>query len=267
LYSCTGSDFPDRLCVRADNGDDDHDRSQARDSHNAARDGRGHARGCRDENSAGSSSRNENGCTWTELCLDDRVLALDRSGLCMGSGQLGGTSQTSSRLGGRPMGAPARRLGLYCWSLAGLSEHATFRLRKVSARFLVRGRARNFPRSGIIWSVQVGTLWNDPSFGSEPVKPTCQFEKKQFPKTDCFFHSGMGEWRGYSWPYDGDEGSEFRRFHDFSRKFLIESARERTKEMVVFAIVVLASAWPVIYMIVTVVKLLLKGRLLANARS
>lgn len=38
------------------------------------------------------------------------------------------------------------------------------------------------------------------------------------------------------------------------------SARERATEMVVFALVVLASAWPVIYMVITVVKLLLKGR-------
>lgn len=44
----------------------------------------------------------------------------------------------------------------------------------------------------------------------------------------------------------------------------MESARERAKEMVVFAIVVLASAWPVIYMVVTVVKLLSKGRPLDN---
>jgi hypothetical protein len=41
---------------------------------------------------------------------------------------------------------------------------------------------------------------------------------------------------------------------------LIESARERTKEAVVFAAVVVASAWPVIYMVVSVVQLLLKGR-------
>ena len=38
------------------------------------------------------------------------------------------------------------------------------------------------------------------------------------------------------------------------------SAHERATEMVAFAFVVLASAWPVIYMVITVVKLLLKGR-------
>jgi len=40
----------------------------------------------------------------------------------------------------------------------------------------------------------------------------------------------------------------------------LESARERTKEAFVFALVVLTAAWPVIYMVVTVVRLLSKGR-------
>ena len=34
--------------------------------------------------------------------------------------------------------------------------------------------------------------------------------------------------------------------------------------MAVFGVVVIASAWPVIYMVITVVKLLLKGRPLGN---
>ena len=41
---------------------------------------------------------------------------------------------------------------------------------------------------------------------------------------------------------------------------MIEAARERAKEMVVFAFVVLTAAWPVVYMIVSVVKLLSRGR-------
>ena len=40
----------------------------------------------------------------------------------------------------------------------------------------------------------------------------------------------------------------------------MESARERAREMVVFALVIVVSAWPVVYMIITVVKLLSKGR-------
>jgi hypothetical protein len=96
----------------------------------------------------------------------------------------------------------------------------------------------------------------------EQMKPTCQLEAQRFPLTDYFFHSGFGEGRGYSSPYEGDD--KIRKFHDFSREFLLESARERAKEMVVFALVVVASAWPVIYMVVTVVKLLLKGRPLDN---
>jgi len=82
--------------------------------------------------------------------------------------------------------------------------------------------------------------------------------RRKFPVTDYFFHAGMGEWRGYSSPSDGDD-SEQRRFNDFSRKYLVEAAEERAREMAVFAVVVVASAWPVIYMIITVVKLLHHG--------
>jgi hypothetical protein len=83
-------------------------------------------------------------------------------------------------------------------------------------------------------------------------------DDRRFPLTDYSYHAGLSHWRGHSFPYDGDD--ERRRFHDFSREFLLESARERAKEMAVFAIIVVASAWPVVYMVVSVIKLLLKGR-------
>jgi len=41
---------------------------------------------------------------------------------------------------------------------------------------------------------------------------------------------------------------------------MIESTRERAKEMAVFGVVVVASVWPVLYMVITVVKLLSKSR-------
>jgi hypothetical protein len=66
----------------------------------------------------------------------------------------------------------------------------------------------------------------------------------------------MDEWRGHFSRWDGGGDSEQRRFNDFSRRFLAEAAHERAREMAVFAIVVLASAWPVINMIITAVKLL-----------
>jgi hypothetical protein len=98
------------------------------------------------------------------------------------------------------------------------------------------------------------------------MKPTCASlsDKKRFPLTDYFFHAGIGEWRGFSSPYDGDEGSDSRKFHNFSREFLMESARERAREMAVFVLVILTWAWPVIYMVITVVKLLSKERPLDN---
>jgi hypothetical protein len=89
-------------------------------------------------------------------------------------------------------------------------------------------------------------------------KSPCESKKHRLPHTDFLFQSDIGEWRGYWRP--GDEGeSAQRRFYDFTREFLRESARERAKEMYVFAILVLTAAWPVGYMVVSVVKLLLKG--------
>jgi hypothetical protein len=89
------------------------------------------------------------------------------------------------------------------------------------------------------------------------VKPGCQFKSRTFPKTDFFFHSGLDVWRGY---WSGNDDEERRNRHNLGREYLIESARERTREAIAFGAVVIASAWPVIYMIVTVVQLLLKGR-------
>ncbi len=85
--------------------------------------------------------------------------------------------------------------------------------------------------------------------------------KGQFPHTDFFFHSGFGHWHGgYFSPYDGEDRNGVRNFYNLAREFRIEAARERAREMAVFALIVLTSAWPVLYMVVTVVKLLIKGR-------
>ena len=84
------------------------------------------------------------------------------------------------------------------------------------------------------------------------MQPQPPFERNCFPKTDCCFQAGRNRWDGYS----GDEW-DFRR-HNLGRQYLIESARERAKEMAVFGIILVAAAWPVIYMIVTVVQLYYK---------
>jgi hypothetical protein len=84
-------------------------------------------------------------------------------------------------------------------------------------------------------------------------------DKGRFPQTDYCFHSGFGQWHGgYFSPYDGEDGS--RNFYNLGREYRLEAARERAKEMAVFALIILTSAWPVLYMVVTVVKLLSKGR-------
>ena len=88
------------------------------------------------------------------------------------------------------------------------------------------------------------------------MKPKCQFENREFPRTDCFFHSGAGRWHGSP----NDDHWEFRTRYNLGREYLIESAREWAKEMAVFVVIVIASAWPVIYMVVSVVQLLHRGR-------
>jgi hypothetical protein len=84
--------------------------------------------------------------------------------------------------------------------------------------------------------------------------------KKHFPETDYRFHSGFAQWRGHSSPYDGGGRWEFRTFYHLRNEFRIEASRELAKEMVAFAFILLASAWPVIYMVITVFKLLNKGQ-------
>ena len=89
------------------------------------------------------------------------------------------------------------------------------------------------------------------------MKPKFQFDDGRFPRTDYFFQSGAGRWHGH-WPGDDER---FRRYN-LGREYLIEAAREHAKEMAVFAIIMIIAAWPVIYMIITVVQLLHKGRTL-----
>ena len=97
---------------------------------------------------------------------------------------------------------------------------------------------------------------------SESMKPRSPSTggKGRFPQTDYFFHSGFGQWHGHFWSSDGEDRSRFRNFYNLGREYRIEAARERAREMAAFAVIVLTSAWPVLYMVVTVVKLLSKGR-------
>ena len=81
------------------------------------------------------------------------------------------------------------------------------------------------------------------------MKPVCQFEKRGFPQTDCFFQTYAGRWHGWD-----DDGERFRPRHNLGREYLMEAARERTKEMTVFGILLFASAWPAIAMVVEVVR-------------
>ncbi len=86
------------------------------------------------------------------------------------------------------------------------------------------------------------------------MKPKPEMEGARFPRTDYFFQSSFGGWGGNGSSDDG----QFRR-HNLGRDYLIESAREHAKEMAVFAIILVTAAWPVIYMIVTIVQLYRKN--------
>jgi len=86
------------------------------------------------------------------------------------------------------------------------------------------------------------------------MRPQPPFVRSDLPRTDCCFQEGRSNWDRYS----GDEW-DFGR-HNLGREYLIESARERAKEMAVFGIILATAAWPVIYMIVTVVQVLHKAR-------
>jgi hypothetical protein len=115
-------------------------------------------------------------------------------------------------------------------------------------------QADSFFERGIILAVPTRGL---------AMKPRSPFtgDKGQFPHTDYFFHSGFGHWRGgYFSPYDGEDKYGFRNFYNLGREFRLEAARERAREMAVFALIVLTSAWPVLYMVITVVKVLSRGR-------
>ena len=125
--------------------------------------------------------------------------------------------------------------------------------------------SRSFPAESVQFkNGGIVAPWNGSSWGNLEVKPQIPFrpefaidgQKRQqlasrLPEAGYFFHSGSGFPVGYSPHNDGD-----RHFHNLSREFLTESAREQKRELFVLSLIVLASAWPVISMIVTVVHLL-----------
>jgi hypothetical protein len=81
------------------------------------------------------------------------------------------------------------------------------------------------------------------------VKPSCQFGDQKFPVTDCCFQRYSGRWHGWG------QGDPFRR-PNLGREYLIESARERAKEMILFGVILIAAAWPVVYMLMTIYEVL-----------
>jgi hypothetical protein len=90
----------------------------------------------------------------------------------------------------------------------------------------------------------------------QPLFPDAR--RRSLPLTDFCFQSDLGGWRGASWPDDNDEDSPARRFNELNREFLRESRRERQREVIVFGFVMLIAAWPVVYLVYTVIRFLLR---------
>ncbi|MBA3830673.1 MAG: hypothetical protein H0X34_02025 [Chthoniobacterales bacterium] len=92
----------------------------------------------------------------------------------------------------------------------------------------------------------------------KPQPPFARSGRGRFPLVDACFQSDLSDWRGSSWSGGGDD-SPAHRFNKFNREFLRESRREHDREMLVLGVIMLIAAWPVFYMIYTVIRLLLHG--------
>jgi hypothetical protein len=99
------------------------------------------------------------------------------------------------------------------------------------------------------------------------MKPLCQSDStrpgaktrlvgRSFPPTDYFYQSRIEEWRGFSSPQD--DRDRFRNLRRLRREYYGAAAGEHLREMIAFAAVVAVSAWPVVYMVIVVVRLLSK---------
>src|SRR5207248_8950038 len=71
-----------------------------------------HTRGAGRAGAAGRSGRDPDGFARSELCLDPRLLALDRDDLCVGPRQLDRSPETDRCLCGRPLAPPRQPVGL-----------------------------------------------------------------------------------------------------------------------------------------------------------
>ena len=100
-----------RLCGGANNGDDHYNDTTSYDNGSSPRNSS-------DPTAATNSPRNSDGRARTSICLDERLLAVDRDDIRLGAGDLDNPPKTSRSLGGRPLGAPPWRLDIYSRPLA-----------------------------------------------------------------------------------------------------------------------------------------------------
>jgi hypothetical protein len=97
----------------------------------------------------------------------------------------------------------------------------------------------------------------------KPAPPFARGKSHHFPIIDACFQGDFSDWRGSSWS-GGDDDTPARRFSRFNREALLESRRERQREMVMFAVVMMLAAWPVFWMVWSMISVLLHGHLIAS---
>jgi hypothetical protein len=97
----------------------------------------------------------------------------------------------------------------------------------------------------------------------KPQPPFARGKSHPFPFVDVCFQGDFSDWRGSSWPGGGDDGdSPARRFSRFNCELLRESRRERQREMIVFSVIMVLAAWPVFWMVWSLISVLLHGHLM-----
>jgi hypothetical protein len=95
----------------------------------------------------------------------------------------------------------------------------------------------------------------------KPPPPFARGKSDHFPMVEVCFQGDFSDWRSSSWS-DGDDDSPARRFSRFNCELLRESQRERQRELVVFGVVMVLSAWPVLWMVWSLISVLLHGHLM-----
>jgi hypothetical protein len=101
------------------------DESNNHDNYPGSDHNRPSPRGGGGQDSASSSRGGSNRGAWARIYMDEGLLAMDRNRLCVGARDLGGAAQADRGMGGKPLGASPRWLGVARGSLAVVVNRVT----------------------------------------------------------------------------------------------------------------------------------------------